>query len=124
MLSTKFQPMGRKPKTSHPFGLHLVRLRQRANVTQTELADALGVTQPTVSEWETQGTLPGKDILPKMATILGTSPDELLEFAPAKKKRGPKGELDRVIEQVRELPKYSQKHLIRLIQLWVKEAKS
>lgn len=44
--------------------------RQRAGLTQAELADALGVTRASVSLWETGQTYPSAAFLPKMADLL------------------------------------------------------
>lgn len=41
-----------------PLGIHLAALREHMDLTQTELATALGVKQPTISDMEK----PGRDI--------------------------------------------------------------
>ena len=53
-------------------------MRERLEITQTELAKRLGVTQGAVSQWENGTTNPGIELLPKLAEILNCSVDELL----------------------------------------------
>ncbi|NLW05233.1 MAG: XRE family transcriptional regulator [Pseudomonadaceae bacterium] len=48
----------RKAATEMLLAIHLAELRERMNITQDEIAKALGVKQPTVSEMEK----PGRDL--------------------------------------------------------------
>jgi transcriptional regulator with XRE-family HTH domain len=76
------------------FGQRLARARLQAGAargrlyTQTELAAAVGVTPPTVSQYEADASEPGLSMIVKLAKALGTDP-ALLAFgsdpeAPAK----------------------------------------
>lgn len=40
-------------KTMEQFGERLARIRERSGLTQKQLADAIGVTVQTISNWET-----------------------------------------------------------------------
>lgn len=51
--------------------------RKKAGVTQGELAEKLGVTQGAVSQWENGDTKPSVELLPKLASVLGCTIDEL-----------------------------------------------
>lgn len=67
------------------FSERLRRLRQERKLTQRELADALGVSNKTVSRWETEGGYPDVELLIPLARALGITVDELLdENAPAR----------------------------------------
>ena len=48
-------------------------LRKAAGFTQERFAEAMGVTQSTVSQWESGRVLPDTAKLPKMAEVLGCS---------------------------------------------------
>lgn len=48
-------------------------LRERAGISQKELALTLGVSQPTVSEWEKQKKDPSGERLAKLAEFFGVS---------------------------------------------------
>ena len=53
-------------------------LRQRAGLTQSALAEALGVSDRAVSRWETGAALPDITQLPRLALLLHVSVDALL----------------------------------------------
>lgn len=54
------------------------RRREARNMTQGELSDILGVDRTTVTKWETGDALPRADMLPRVASALGCSMDDLL----------------------------------------------
>ena len=53
-------------------------LRQRKNMTQVQLADAVGVKQPTVALWENGQSFPRRALWPKLARVLNCTVDQLL----------------------------------------------
>ena len=55
-------------------------LRGKFRLTQAELAERLGVSQQTVARWERGGAEPSLAALRDLATLLGTSVDDLVEF--------------------------------------------
>lgn len=57
-------------------------LRQRAGMQQKEIAMALGVSRPTVSEWEHQKKDPSGDRLKKLASLFDVSPGVILCLYP------------------------------------------
>ena len=59
--------------------MNIKEAREKAGLTQQDLADELGVGQSTVAMWETQKSLPRTDKLPALAKILGCTIDELLK---------------------------------------------
>ena len=52
------------------FAARLRELRTKANLTQGELSEALGVKQQTVSQWETASRSPSIDQLPAIVKAL------------------------------------------------------
>ena len=54
------------------------RLRENKNMTQTELADKLGVSSKAVSKWETGKGLPDISLIEPLSTTLGVSVMELM----------------------------------------------
>ena len=52
--------------------------RREKNITQDELAQALGVTFQSVSRWETEAAYPDIELIPKIAAYFEMSTDELL----------------------------------------------
>lgn len=60
--------------------------RKRKNMTQEDLARALGISAQAVSKWENDMACPDISLLPQLAKLLGVSVDTLLtgeEMAPA-----------------------------------------
>lgn len=53
--------------------------RDRAKLTQAQLAQSLGVGQSAVVAWEKGESLPRAGKLPELARILGCTIDELFE---------------------------------------------
>lgn len=61
---------------------NIVRLRHERKITQTELAEFVGVTKASVSKWETKQSIPDVMILPQLATYFGVTIDELMGYEP------------------------------------------
>lgn len=55
-------------------------LRKRAGLTQIQLAQAIGASQASVSQWEKGETFPRRTFWPKLAEVLQCSIDELVSF--------------------------------------------
>lgn len=58
--------------------MNISAARERAGITQGELAKRMEVTQGAVSQWEYGQTKPRSGTLSKLADILGCTVDELL----------------------------------------------
>ena len=69
--------------TKQTFGATISALRKERGMTQLELAQKMGVTDKAVSKWERDLSFPDVASLPKLAEVLGTSVDELLEVKTA-----------------------------------------
>ncbi len=52
-------------------------LREKANLTQEEVASKLGVGRTTVSMWESGMSMPRADLLPDLARLLSCRIDDL-----------------------------------------------
>lgn len=60
------------------FGQRVRDLRRDRNMTQGDVAQALGVTRPTVTTWEAGKSKPHIDTLEQLAKVLGTTSAWLL----------------------------------------------
>ena len=58
-------------------GRQIAKYRKEKRLTQEQLGDAVGVTNRTVSKWESGTTSPGVDLIPSIAFALGVSTDRL-----------------------------------------------
>ena len=56
----------------------IAALRKQKGITQGELAQELGVTNQSVSKWESGQCCPDIQLLPDMARYFGVSIDELM----------------------------------------------
>jgi transcriptional regulator with XRE-family HTH domain len=61
------------------YSFQLKELRKRANLTQRQLAERVGVEQPTIQRWESGKQKPDLEYLDKLAVTLGVHPGELFE---------------------------------------------
>lgn len=59
------------------FGKHLEKLRKQRGLTLAQVAEALGVSKPTVWAWEKGKARPVDERLPGIATALGIEEEEL-----------------------------------------------
>ena len=53
-----------------PFGTRLRSLRERAGLTQTQLARKVGVSQGNVATWERNAAVPPADMVARLAAAL------------------------------------------------------
>lgn len=62
------------------FGKRICRLRKSANMTQRELANLLGISEPAVCKWETDSSMPDIMLLTPLARALHTDLNTLLSY--------------------------------------------
>lgn len=63
---------------------NIANLRKEKNITQEELATAIGVTNQSVSKWESGQCCPDIALLPALADFFEVSIDELMGYKSAK----------------------------------------
>ena len=59
-------------------GKRIAELRKKKNITQMELADAMGISFQAVSNWERGNSMPDISKLPELSELFGVSIDEIL----------------------------------------------
>nr|WP_317406878.1 helix-turn-helix transcriptional regulator [Fournierella massiliensis] len=70
---------GTEFRMEQSFSERLKRYRKERNLTQQQLADALGVSNKSVSRWESGGGYPDVPLLVPLARALGVTADDLLD---------------------------------------------
>lgn len=60
-------------------GRLIARLRKEKGLTQKSMADALGISNKTISKWETGLGCPDLSLWPDLSTILGAEISQLME---------------------------------------------
>jgi transcriptional regulator with XRE-family HTH domain len=121
-------PGGRPPKskTRSEFGQRLHDARQAKGLSQSQVAEALGITQPSYADWERSAVALKPDYLPKLSEVLGVSFESLLGVTPpqARGATGPMGKVRRIFETVSKLPRHQQQRIISVVEALVAQADS
>jgi transcriptional regulator with XRE-family HTH domain len=106
-------------------GERIATLRRANNVTQVQLAEALGVSQQTLQSYEVGRRRIPVSALPVVARTLSVSLDELFGAdaqASAKGKRGPTPKWQQQMEAVAQLPKARQRFVSEMLQTVLAQA--
>lgn len=110
-----------KPRTT--LGQRLQAARERAGISQKELAERLGTNQQRIAYWERRATGFRKDaVLVQLTEILGITADELLGRAPAKTRAAaapPNGRARQMFEAVSKLPRRQQEKIFDILQPFI-----
>ena len=97
-------------------GKRIASLRKLRNITQTQVAEALGISQQTMQAYEVGRRRIPVSALPIVARILVVSLEELFgESSHAKSKRGPASRLQQQIDAISQLPKTQQRFVTQML---------
>jgi transcriptional regulator with XRE-family HTH domain len=96
-------------------GARLARARKAGGLTQTELAERLGIAQQTFAHYEVGRLRVSVALLLEMAHELRFSLDDMLMGA-SRSKRGPASRLEQQMEAVSRLPKAKQRLVADVIE--------
>ncbi len=112
---------GRPAKHSRPpFGERLHALREAAGLSQSAIADKLGIAQRTYSAWERRPVALRHDQLEALAEALGISLAELVGAATTKPRAaGPAGKLRQVFERASKLSRAQQAKVAEFVEAFV-----
>ncbi len=107
-------------------GRRITALRKDAGMTQTQVAQALNVSQQAVQAWEAGRRRIQISILPAVARLLAVSLEDLLGEEPEKiaRKRGPAPKWQQLIEEIDSLPKAKQKMISEMLQALIVQARN
>jgi transcriptional regulator with XRE-family HTH domain len=97
-------------------GSRVAGLRKEQGLTQTQLAEVLGLTQQMVASYEVGRRRLPASLLPKIATALTVSVEALIgqgRTAPAK--RGPAPKLQQQMERIQRLPRAKQRLVLQML---------
>ena len=111
--------MPRKSRKGSEFGARLLTLRKQRQLTQVQLAEAIGSTQRAISYYETEGAYPPAPVVADLARALDVTTDELLGI----RKRRPQRPLAnpderrlwKKFQRLSQLPEKDQRAVFRLI---------
>lgn len=109
---------GRPPiKEAPPFGKRLAQARRIKGLSQTELANLLGVSAKAVDYYERRAQNPSLAFVRQAAEALNVPFEDLAGTSTlAARKPGPSKKLLRQLEQIQHLPKNKQRFVSELLE--------
>ena len=105
-----------RPRTE--FGARLTEARERAGLSQVELAEKIGVDRRMIAHWERRSVTLRPEQLAALSDALKTTTDELLGLKPARA-NGPAGRVRQVFEQVSRMPRKQQAKVVEFVEAYV-----
>jgi transcriptional regulator with XRE-family HTH domain len=97
-------------------GGRIAALRKEQNLTQTQLAELLGLTQQMVASYEVGRRRVPVSLLPQIATTLAVTVEDLIgQNGATPAKRGPAPRLQQQIERMQKLPKSRQRFVMEML---------
>lgn len=120
MLALPDQPHAPVMKDSdfyRQLGGQIAQRRKAVGMTQTDLAQELGIAQQTMAHYEGGTSRIAVAMLPKVARVLRVPVEELIGTSskPKPGKRGPAPKLQRQLEQIQTLPKAKQRAITQVL---------
>lgn len=115
-------PSGRPAKDQNrsPFGERLYAARLEAGLSQIQVSEALGVTQPSYADWERRSVSLKPEYLPTLAELLNVSVDYLVGKEPAKRRAAaPAGRARQVFDAVLKLPRKQQAKVVEMAEAFL-----
>lgn len=105
-------------------GTRIARLRKNQGLTQTRLAEHLGIAQQTLAHYEVGRLRVAASMLPTLAQVLRTSVEELIGQAPegSSSKRGSAPRLRQQWERLSTLPKPKQRAVMEVLESMLAQA--
>lgn len=118
MVYAGLMKTGRPAQTPRSdFGSRLHALREAAGLSQQEVADQLGISQPSYALWERKTSAIRAEHVVKLAEVLGVKVEDLYNGNPKSARRGgPSGRAKRVFEEVSDLPRQKQKRILDVVE--------
>jgi transcriptional regulator with XRE-family HTH domain len=110
-----------KPRTD--FGQRLTDVRERAGMTQQQLAEKLGTSQRAIARWERDSVALRPDQLFVLADALGVSLDYLIGRSQERQTaaKGPPGKLRLAFERAHKLPRHEQNQIVKFVEAYVSQ---
>jgi len=117
-------PSGRRPSKPAPkFGQRLAAFRAAKGLTQTTLAEALGMTRDQIVYYERAAQNPSMEVIGKMADFFGVSVGELFnDTAKTVRKPGPPSQFARLAERLEQLPRAKQRVVAEMLEGVLRQA--
>ncbi len=114
--------MPRHPSKPAPiFGKNMALYRKKCGLTQPQLAEMVNMTPKAIDYYERRAINPNAKFVQKVADVLGTTPNILLEYKNSKKvKPGPPPKILTLVEKALTLPKAKQNIAVQFLETLIK----
>lgn len=105
-------------------GARIAKARAAADLTQVQLAEALGISQPQLAFYELAKRRVPVSLLPGLAKVLGVSIEALIAdddaaqvaaAAPRRTRHGPVSRLEQQLDAITRLPRSEQKFVSKML---------
>ncbi len=103
-------------------GARIAELRKAQNITQVEMADALGVSQQTINSYEVGRRRIPVSALTTLARTLGVNVETLIGEKTPPAKRGPTPKLQQQVERLGRLPQAKQRVVMEMLEGFLNQA--
>ena len=117
MICMKTGRPPQKPKTD--FGKHLAAIRKEKNVSQNELAQAMGVTQCAIAHWERRSISLTPEQVIKLAHALDVSLEQLFGKNDLRRRKGYSGKMHLLFESASKLPRRQQEKIVEFVEPYI-----
>ena len=102
------------------FGARLAALRKQAGISQTALAQEIGISQRMMAYYEGPTAFAPANLLPAMARVLGVSIEALLGTETAKRKtKAVDTRMQRRLQQIASLPTEERRQIMQLVDAFI-----
>jgi transcriptional regulator with XRE-family HTH domain len=107
-------------------GERIQELRKQKNITQQKLAEMISVSKSMINRYENKGVQPPADILNKLADVLQTSVDFLINGNTDEKAKASlkNVELLQRFKEIEAMPDREQSVLLEIISAYVRDFKT
>jgi len=111
-------PRGRPSKSPRSdFGERLRQLRIQSGLSQQEVADQLGIGQPSYADWERRNVSMTADQIRNLADVFSVPIEELFKTKDEPLQRtGPVGRARTLLTEVADLPRARQKQVLNMVE--------
>lgn len=96
-------------------GQRLAEARKASGLTQTQLAEQLGIAQQTLAHYEMGRLRVAVALMPPLARALGITVEDLMGEEAPPARRGPAPKLQQQIERIQKLPKARQRFVMEML---------
>ena len=103
-------------------GQRLAEARKACGLTQTQLAEQLGLAQQTLAHYEMGRLRVAVALLPPLAKALGVTVEDLIGEPTPAAKRGPAPKLQQQIERIQQLPRSKQLFVMQMLDTVIAQA--